>query len=77
MHSERLCHTVFTDICAVFLADFIWLHRGTTFIWCIRIPTRPYTPFTRIHTRTPTKYCEYSPETIEVCFGYFHDILYN
>ena len=35
---NRLRETVCTDIRAVLLADSVQLCRGTTFIWCIRIP---------------------------------------
>ena len=71
--ANRLRHTVFTNIRAVFLADSIWLHRGTTFIRCICIPTRPHMPFTHIHTRTPTEYRACSPEAVKAHFGFFRD----
>ena len=85
MHSEQTpsryvygypC-SIFSGLRTVFLADSVQLRRGTTFIRCIRTPTRPHLPFTRIHTRIPTKYRACSPEAIKTCFGFFCNSLYN
>ena len=77
MHSERTpSRRVYGYPCSIFSG------LRTAPPWDYFYTVYPYShpstyAFTRIHTRTPTKYRKYSPETIEAHFGFFRDFLYN